>query len=139
MFNKKPRRNFRRRKENSSDEEDEQKNSGDGEGNEKAPAVVNKPSKLTQGRGISCNSKREATPPKPDSSDGEDGETLEASEETEEREKDRIKKNTNSILSFSDDKEGKCGVLMSIFSKIDPSQTFSPNNSCRRTQEGRDA
>ncbi|XP_045887816.1 GC-rich sequence DNA-binding factor 2 [Micropterus dolomieu] len=107
MFNKKPRRNFRRRKENSSDEEDEQKNSGDGEGNEKAPAVVNKPSKLTQGRGISCNSKREATPPKPDSSEGEDGETLEASEETEEREKDRIKKKTNSILSFSDDKEAE--------------------------------
>ncbi|XP_070760735.1 intron Large complex component GCFC2 [Enoplosus armatus] len=107
MFNKKPRRNFRRRKEDSSDEEDEQKNSGDGEENEKAPAVVNKPSKLAQGRGISCNSKREATPPKPDSSDGENGETLEVTEETEEREKNKgwIKKKTNSILSFSDDKE----------------------------------
>lgn len=106
MFNKKPRRNFRRRKENSSDEEDEQKNSGDGADNEKAPAAVNKPSKLAQSRGISCSSKREATSPKPDSSDGEDGEALEVTEEREEERKDGIKKHKNSILSFSDDKEG---------------------------------
>lgn len=108
MFNKKTRRNFRQRKENSSDEEDEQKNNGDGEDNEKAPLVVNKPLHLAQGRGISCSSKREATPPKPHGSDGEDGETLGVTEEIEEREKvkDGIKKKTNSVLSFSDDKEG---------------------------------
>ncbi|XP_029284393.1 intron Large complex component GCFC2 [Cottoperca gobio] len=109
MFNKKPRRNFRQRKEKSSDEEDEQKTRGDGEGKEKAPAAVNKLSKLAQGRGITCSSKREATSPKPDSSDGEDGETLEVTEEREERNKDNddIKKKTNSILSFADDKEAK--------------------------------
>ncbi|XP_033477672.2 intron Large complex component GCFC2 isoform X2 [Epinephelus lanceolatus] len=109
MFNKKPRRNFRQRKENSSDEEDEQKDRGDGEGNEKAPTAVNKPSKPAQGRGITCSSKREATPTKPDSSDGEDGETVEATEEREERKKDKdgAKKTANSILSFSDDKEAE--------------------------------
>ncbi|XP_044063706.1 GC-rich sequence DNA-binding factor 2 isoform X2 [Siniperca chuatsi] len=128
MFNKKPRRNFRRRKDNSSDEEDEQKNSGDGEEDEKAPAVVNKPSKLAQGRGISCNSKREATPPKPDSSDGEDGETLEVTEKIEERKKDKdwIKKKTNSILSFSDDKEADGGVPPSGSPRQDYDSQASP-------------
>lgn len=106
MFNKKPRRNFRQRKEASSDEEDEQKNRGDGEEDEKAPAAVNKPTKLAQGRGITCSSKREATPPKPDSSDGEDRETLEVTEESS-KDKDGFKKKNNTILSFSDDKEGK--------------------------------
>uniref|UniRef100_A0A3P8RZU3 GC-rich sequence DNA-binding factor 2 n=1 Tax=Amphiprion percula TaxID=161767 RepID=A0A3P8RZU3_AMPPE len=106
MFNKKPRRNFRQRKDSSSDDEDQQKNSGDGDKNQEAsPAVVNKPSKVAQARGISCSSKRETTPPKPDSSDGEDGETLEVTEEGEEKKKDGLKKKTNSILSFSDDKE----------------------------------
>ncbi|XP_041798299.1 GC-rich sequence DNA-binding factor 2 isoform X2 [Chelmon rostratus] len=103
MFNKKPRRNFRQRKANSSEEEDEEKNNGDGEENEKAPVVVNKPFSLAQGRGISCSSKREATPPKPDSSDGEDGETLGVPEERK-NDGDGIKKKTNSVLSFSDDK-----------------------------------
>ncbi|XP_042361070.1 GC-rich sequence DNA-binding factor 2 [Plectropomus leopardus] len=109
MFNKKPRRNFRQRKENSSDEEDEQKNTGDGEEPEKGPALVNKPSKPSQGRGITCSSKREATPTKPDSSDGEDGETLEATEDREERNKDKdgVKKKSISILSFSDEKEAE--------------------------------
>lgn len=108
MFNRKPRRNFRQRKHNSSDEEDEHKKSGDGEENEKAPALVNKTSKLAPGRGISCTSKREATPSKSDSSEGEDRETLEVTEERQEGNKDRdeIKKKTNSILSFSEDKEG---------------------------------
>uniref|UniRef100_A0A671UVU4 GC-rich sequence DNA-binding factor 2 n=1 Tax=Sparus aurata TaxID=8175 RepID=A0A671UVU4_SPAAU len=107
MFKKGPRRNFRQRKQNSSDEEDEQKNNEDGEEKEKAPVVVNKPSNLSQSRGISCSSKREATPPKADSSDGEDGELLGVTEEIEERrnDKDGIKKTTNSILSFTDDKE----------------------------------
>lgn len=107
MFNKKPRRNFRQRKANSSEEEDEEKNNGDGEENEKAPVVVNKPFSLAQGRGISCSSKREATPPKPDSSDGEDGETLGVPEERK-NDGDGIKKKTNSVLSFSDDK----GIIM---------------------------
>lgn len=108
MFKKGPRRNFRQRKQNSSDEEDEQKNNEDGEEKEKAPVVVNKPSNLSQSRGISCSSKREATPPKADSSDGEDGELLGVTEEIEERrnDKDGIQKTTNSILSFTDDKEG---------------------------------
>ncbi|XP_034742423.1 GC-rich sequence DNA-binding factor 2 isoform X2 [Etheostoma cragini] len=109
MFNKKPRRNFRRRKGNSSDEEDDQENRGDREESEKAPPAVNKPSKLAQGRGITCSSKREPTPPKPDSSDGEDDETLEVTEEREERNKDSdgFKTKTNAILSFSDDKEAE--------------------------------
>lgn len=108
MFKKGPRRNFRQRKQSSSDEEDEQKNNEDGEEKEKAPVVVNKPSNLSQSRGISCSSKRETTPPKADSSDGEDGELLGVTEEIEERrnDKDGIKKPTNSILSFTDDKEG---------------------------------
>lgn len=108
MFNKKTRRNFRQRKQNSSDEEDEHKNNGDGEENQKAPLVVNKPSHLAQSRGISCSSRREASPPKPHHSDEEDGETPGFAEETEVRKKvtDGIKQKTNSVLSFSDDKEG---------------------------------
>ncbi|KAM8762475.1 intron Large complex component GCFC2 [Acanthopagrus schlegelii] len=107
MFKKGPRRNFRQRKKSSSDEEDEQKNNEDGEEKEKAPVVVNKPPNLSQSRGISCSSKRETTPPKADSSDGEEGELLGVTEEIEERrnDEDGIKKPTNSILSFTDDKE----------------------------------
>ncbi|XP_040919999.1 GC-rich sequence DNA-binding factor 2 [Toxotes jaculatrix] len=109
MFNKKVRRNFRQRKESSSEEEEQQKNSGDGEETEKAPAVVFKQSKVAQSRGISCSSKQELTPPKPDSSEGEDGETLEVTAEKEERRKDKNggKKKTSTVLSFSDDKEAE--------------------------------
>ncbi|KAM8894810.1 intron Large complex component GCFC2 [Spinachia spinachia] len=111
MFNKKTRRNFRQRKENSSDEEDEQKKRGDGEGEggEKAAAAVNKLSKPAQGRGITCSSKREATPPRSESSDEEDGHTVVVTEEREEKNQDRdgVKTKTNSILSFSDDKEAE--------------------------------
>ncbi|XP_063738662.1 GC-rich sequence DNA-binding factor 2 isoform X2 [Eleginops maclovinus] len=109
MFNKKPRRNFRQRKDNSSDEEEERKPRGHGEETEEAPVAINKPEKLSQGRGITCSSKREATPPKPDSSSGEDRETLEVTEEGGEKNKDRdeVQKKTNSILSFSDEKEAK--------------------------------
>lgn len=105
MFNKKPRRNFRQRKESSSDEENQHKNSGDGGETEKAPPVVNKQSKVAQGRGISCSSKHETTPPK---ADGGDGDTLEltAAKEEKIRDKDGGKKKTNSVLSFSHDKEG---------------------------------
>ncbi|XP_068448150.1 intron Large complex component GCFC2 [Clinocottus analis] len=109
MFNKKPRRNFRQRKENSSDEEDEQKSRGDGEGDEKAPAAVNTQSKLAQGRGISCSSKRETTPPKPDSRHRKDGETSEVTEEKGEKPKDNdgVKKKKKNLISFSDDKEAE--------------------------------
>uniref|UniRef100_A0A3P8PBC9 GCF C-terminal domain-containing protein n=1 Tax=Astatotilapia calliptera TaxID=8154 RepID=A0A3P8PBC9_ASTCA len=111
MFNKKPRRNFRQRKDCSSDDEDQPKKSEEGEENPEktAPAVVNKPLKAAQSRGITCSSKREATPPKPDSSDGEDGESVEMTEEREERKKDQegTKKKETSVLSFSDDKEAE--------------------------------
>uniref|UniRef100_A0A8D3E9Y8 GCF C-terminal domain-containing protein n=1 Tax=Scophthalmus maximus TaxID=52904 RepID=A0A8D3E9Y8_SCOMX len=101
MFNKKPRRNFRQRKESSSDddEEQQQKNGGDGGETEKPPAAGHKQSKVAQARGISCSSKQELTPPKPDSEDGED-------EETAERDTDVGQKKTSTVLSFSDDKEG---------------------------------
>ncbi|KAM9860857.1 intron Large complex component GCFC2 isoform 2-T2 [Aulostomus maculatus] len=107
MFNKKPRRNFRQRKEESSDEEDKQKDNRDGEKDEKAGVVVNKPSKVAHGRGITCTSKREVTPLEPDGREGEDGEKFEATAETEETGKDKegIKKKTSTVLSFSDDKE----------------------------------
>lgn len=111
MFNKKPRRNFRQRKDSSSGDEDQLKNSKEGDENPEkpAPAVVNKPLKAAQGRGITCSSKREATPPKPDTSDGEDGETLDVTDEREERKKDKegTKKKEPSVLSFSDDKEAE--------------------------------
>ncbi|XP_020505879.2 GC-rich sequence DNA-binding factor 2 isoform X1 [Labrus bergylta] len=102
MFNKKPRRNFRQRKENSSDEEDERKKSGGGEDNEKAAAVVNKSSKPAQGRGISCSSKRETTPPNTGSIDAGDEETSELT-----KDKHGNKKKTDPTLSFSDDKEAE--------------------------------
>uniref|UniRef100_A0A7N6ASA4 GCF C-terminal domain-containing protein n=1 Tax=Anabas testudineus TaxID=64144 RepID=A0A7N6ASA4_ANATE len=109
MFNKKPKRNFRQRKASSSDEEDRQKDSRDGEEDEKSTPVVNKPSKVAQSRGISCSSKREDTAAKPDSSEGEDGENLEVTGETEEKSKDKDggNKKTNTVLSFSDEKEGE--------------------------------
>ncbi|XP_070685683.1 intron Large complex component GCFC2 [Pempheris klunzingeri] len=104
MFNKKPRRNIRQRKEDSSDEEDVKKSSGDGEEHEKAPVLVNKTSKLAQGRGISCTSKRGATPVKADNSEEKDEATLEV---TGEREEGKKESKSNSILSFSDDKEAE--------------------------------
>lgn len=105
MFNKRPRKNFRQRQKSSSDDEDKETNGGEGDETQKAPAATNKPHKATRGRGISCRSKREATPPQPGSSDGEDGgKTLEATEER--REENGTRKATNSVLSFSDDKEG---------------------------------
>uniref|UniRef100_A0A673BY13 GCF C-terminal domain-containing protein n=1 Tax=Sphaeramia orbicularis TaxID=375764 RepID=A0A673BY13_9TELE len=102
MFNKKPRRNFRQRKDDSSDEEGEQKNGGNVEENAKAAVVVNKPSKVPQNRGISCSSKRETTPPKADSTE-EDEEALELTAERKER--DGGKKKANAALSFSEEGE----------------------------------
>lgn len=116
MFNKRPRKNFRQRKKSSSDDEDKETNSGEGAENQKAPAATNKPPKAMQGRGISCCSKREATPPQPDISDGEDGgKTLEVTEDRRE-EDNGTRKATNSVLSFSEDKEGsKHGTSKYIF------------------------
>ncbi|XP_047218482.1 GC-rich sequence DNA-binding factor 2 isoform X2 [Girardinichthys multiradiatus] len=108
MFNKKPRRNFRQRKQSSSEDEDQQKNGGEGDEPEGAPSVINKPPKAAQNRGISCSSKREATPPRADSSDGEAGaETLEVTEDRVEGDKDGTKKTKSSVLSFTDDKEAE--------------------------------
>lgn len=108
MFNKKPRRNFRQRKENSSDEEDDQKDNNVSVEPEKGLAVVNKPLRLAQNRGITCSSKRESTPPQQQSSDEEDGETVEQAKGIEEQKKEKteINEKTKSTLSFSDDKEG---------------------------------
>lgn len=114
MFNKKTRRIFRQRKEASSEDEDEQNNIDEEEKPEAAP--IKKPLHPAQSRGISCSSKREETPPKPHSSAEDDGETCGGTEETEERKKvkDGIKKKTNTVLSFSDDKEGN-GYEFDIF------------------------
>lgn len=108
MFNKKPRRNFRQRKDESSDEEDEQKDNNVSGEPEKSVPVVNKLLRLAPNRGITCSSKRESTPPKQQSSDEEGGETLEQAKDIEEQneEKNEINEKTNSTLSFSDDKEG---------------------------------
>ncbi|XP_029001280.1 GC-rich sequence DNA-binding factor 2 [Betta splendens] len=104
MFNKKPRRNFRQRKADSSDEEGQRQRSGDGEEDGDGASAVNKPLKAAQGRGISCSSKREATPPKADSSDGEDWEALTGERHEKRNNKDEGSKKTN-VLSFSDEKE----------------------------------
>lgn len=108
MFNKKPRRNFRQRKDNSSDEEDEQKDNNVSGEPEKGVPLVNKPLRLAQNRGITCSSKRESTPPKQQSSDEEGGETSEQAKDVEKLKKEKVEINekTNSTLSFSDDKEG---------------------------------
>lgn len=107
MFNKKPRRNFRQRKQSSSEDENEQKNDGEGDEPEEAPFVINKPPRAAQSRGISCSSKREATPPKQGNGDGAAGaEALLVTEDTAEGGKDGTKTKKNSVLSFRDDKEG---------------------------------
>lgn len=123
MFNKKTRRVFRQRKEASSEDEDEQKNNIKEE-EKPAAAPIKKLLHPAQSRGISCSSKREETPLKPHSSAVDDGETFGGAEETEEMKKvkDGIKKKTNTVLSFSDDKEGNAyGVdifnLYSTFNK----------------------
>lgn len=108
MFNKKTRRNFRQRKEASSEDEDEQKDNIKEEGKPEA-APIKKLPHASQSRGISCSSKREETPPKPHSRAEDDGETFGGAEEAEGRKtvKEGIKKQTKTVLSFSDDKEGK--------------------------------
>uniref|UniRef100_A0A3B3ZD31 GCF C-terminal domain-containing protein n=1 Tax=Periophthalmus magnuspinnatus TaxID=409849 RepID=A0A3B3ZD31_9GOBI len=99
MFNKKPRRNFRQRKEGSSDEEEQDRTVGEENDNEKSSIVVNRPQKLPQNRGISCSSKREAPPSKSDSSDDdEEGEGLEI---TAKKQNNGGTNKTNAVLSFS--------------------------------------
>ncbi|KAK7913352.1 hypothetical protein WMY93_013563 [Mugilogobius chulae] len=100
MFNKKPRRNFRQRKGDSSDEEEQDRNIEERNDNEKSVNVVNRPQKSAQNRGISCSSKREASPSKPDSEDDEEDEGLEL---TEEKQVNEGKNKTNAVLSFSDE------------------------------------
>nr|XP_019935532.1 PREDICTED: GC-rich sequence DNA-binding factor 2-like [Paralichthys olivaceus] len=110
MFNKKPRRNFRQRKQSSSDGEEQRGTSGDGGDTEIPPAGFNKLVKVAPGRGISCSSKPESTPPRrdsPDSSDGEEAEPLEVTAGKEERGNDAGKKKTNTALSFSGDREAE--------------------------------
>ncbi|XP_060924151.1 GC-rich sequence DNA-binding factor 2 [Limanda limanda] len=110
MFNKKPRRNFRQRKHSSSDGEDQREASGDGADPEVPPAGLSKLLKVAPGRGISCSSKPESTPPRrdsPDSSGGEEAEPLEVTGGKEERGDDAGKKKTNTVLSFSDDREAE--------------------------------
>uniref|UniRef100_A0A3P9K1B1 GC-rich sequence DNA-binding factor 2 n=1 Tax=Oryzias latipes TaxID=8090 RepID=A0A3P9K1B1_ORYLA len=106
MFNKKPRRNFRQRKVSSSEDEEQRKDSPGENEDAKASLVVNPPSKAALGRGISCSSKREATPPKAGSSDEEHREALELTEETRNN-KDGTNWKTNSVLSFSVEKENE--------------------------------
>ncbi|XP_061523112.1 GC-rich sequence DNA-binding factor 2 isoform X2 [Phycodurus eques] len=107
MFKKKSRRVFRQRKGDSSDEEETPVNRSDGAGSEKAAIVACKPSRLGHSRGISCSSKREATPSNVDDGDGEDVEISERTIDTDENVKDNydIKTKTSTVLSFSDDKE----------------------------------
>lgn len=72
--------------------------------------MINKPCKAAQGRGISCSSKREATPPKRDSSDEEDEvekSGLIAEKTKKNKNKDGQKKKGNAVLSFSADKEAE--------------------------------
>ncbi|XP_061621878.1 GC-rich sequence DNA-binding factor 2 isoform X2 [Phyllopteryx taeniolatus] len=106
MFKKKSRRVFRQRKGDSSDEEETPVNRSDGAGSEKAAIVACKPSRLGHSRGISCSSKREATPSNVDDGDGEDVEISERTIDTDENVKDNYDKTkTSTVLSFSDDKE----------------------------------
>ncbi|XP_061670347.1 GC-rich sequence DNA-binding factor 2 isoform X2 [Syngnathoides biaculeatus] len=106
MFRKKPRRVFRQRKEESSDEEETVVDRSDEAGSEKTAILACKPSRVGHSRGISCSSKREATPSKVDDAVGEDVEISERTIDTDENLKDNYDKTrTSTVLSFSDDKE----------------------------------
>uniref|UniRef100_A0A3B3BVQ8 GC-rich sequence DNA-binding factor 2 n=1 Tax=Oryzias melastigma TaxID=30732 RepID=A0A3B3BVQ8_ORYME len=105
MFNKKPRRNFRQRKQSSSEDEEQRKAHVEENENVKA-SVVNASLKAAPGRGISCSSKREVTPPKADSSDEEHRENPELTEEKSKK-NDGTNWKTKSVLSFSVEKENE--------------------------------
>ncbi|XP_072320857.1 intron Large complex component GCFC2 isoform X2 [Eucyclogobius newberryi] len=102
MFNKKPRRNFRQRKDGSSDEDEHERNIGEDNDNDKSAVAVNRPQQLAQNRGISCSSKREAPRSKSDSSEAEADED-EGSELTARKPNHAGKSKTNTVLSFSYD------------------------------------
>ncbi|XP_059927848.1 GC-rich sequence DNA-binding factor 2 [Gadus macrocephalus] len=100
MFKKKTRRNIRQRKGESSEEEDEHKIENKDEKKKLLDnSAVTKPSQSSQGRGISCSSKRETTPPKSDQSEGEDA--LDSRHSTEQKQK------ASAVLSFSEDKDAE--------------------------------
>ncbi|KAM8877065.1 intron Large complex component GCFC2 [Synchiropus picturatus] len=107
MFKKSTRRNFRQRKDDSSEDEDKKNECVDESSADHDTVPVNKPSKVTSGRGISCSSKREVVQLQSQCQVEEDGEHLEeTAEKDEERpERDSTKKKSNAVLSFSDDKE----------------------------------
>ncbi|KAG7482388.1 GC-rich sequence DNA-binding factor 2-like [Solea senegalensis] len=112
MFNKKPRRNFRQRKQSSSDDEEQQGSGGDGVEVTIPSTVVNKQFTVTQGRGITCSSKQESTTEKknkkPANSDEEEIESLiEEEKEYIKKENDAGEKKTSTVLSFSDDREAE--------------------------------
>lgn len=119
MFNKKTRRNFRQRKEASSEEEDDAKNNKDEEEISTEAAPIKKPLHAAQSRGLSCSSKREEAPLKRRAGGEEAGET----EESKDAQKDGIKKKSNTVLSFSDDKEGN-GDKVNLYSFIHVHYSF---------------
>uniref|UniRef100_A0A8C4ZIA1 GCF C-terminal domain-containing protein n=1 Tax=Gadus morhua TaxID=8049 RepID=A0A8C4ZIA1_GADMO len=100
MFKKKTRRNIRQRKGESSEEEDEHKIENKDEKKKLLDnSAVTKPSQSSQGRGISCSSKQETTPPKSAQSEGEDA--LDSRHSTEQKQK------ASAVLSFSEDKDAE--------------------------------
>ncbi|KAL4623887.1 GC-rich sequence DNA-binding factor 2 isoform X2 [Arapaima gigas] len=99
MFNKKPNRNFRQRKEESSGEEDGKKDEEVENGDRGEPVSVARPPKLSKSRGISCSSRREKVTSKSGSSNDE-----EAAEQKEEVAKVDVTRQAN-VLSFTDEKE----------------------------------
>ncbi|KAI1895690.1 hypothetical protein AGOR_G00108840 [Albula goreensis] len=105
MFNKKPKRNFRKRRDESSDE-DEQKSNEEGEEKNVVPVSAIRQSKLPQSRGISCSSKPEVATSKSDSSGAEDADDK-GKDTTDEKllQRDEKKENLNNMLSFSSEKE----------------------------------
>ena len=109
MFKKKPRRNIRQRKGDSSEEEDENKIENKDEKNKLLDnSAVSKPSRSSEGRGISCSSRRETTPPKSVQSEEEDApESVVTDTVADSRHAPEQKQKANAVLSFSEDKDGK--------------------------------
>ncbi|CAL8243530.1 unnamed protein product [Lota lota] len=125
MFNKKPRRNIRQRKGESSDEEDEHKIENKDENNKLLDnSTVTKPFKSSQGRGITCSSRRETTPPKSDHSEEEDApETVVTHTVADSRDTPEQKQKGNAVLSFSDDKDAE-GVEFKLRKSSDKAIVF---------------
>ncbi|KAJ3593485.1 hypothetical protein NHX12_005819 [Muraenolepis orangiensis] len=104
MFTKKPRRNFRQRKGESSDEEGGHTSENKDENNKLQAAT-----KSAQGRGISCSSRRETTPPESeDNSEGEDDlKTVAKDTAGESTNTPEQRQKGTAVLSFSDDKDAE--------------------------------